>query len=124
VEAGTSSPRLDCYGSRSARIVEPVLRANVVRPPGGERCPVVLSIHPYGKDNLPTRRGKRWTYSFQYTFCVNPSRHRLIAGTRPIDGLLRRPLAGTMCPTNSLRTRHSKDPWATHSAASGESRCP
>ena len=25
-----------------------------------------------------------------------------------------------MCPTNSIRTRHSQGLWATHSAASGE----
>ena len=34
--------------------------------------PVVLSIHPYGKDELPTRRGKRWTYSLQYRVIRQP----------------------------------------------------
>ena len=48
-----------------------VLRINVFRKDNGAR-PVVLSIHPYGKDNLPTRRGKRWTYSFQYRIMRQP----------------------------------------------------
>ena len=43
-----------------------VLRVNVFRPPGGEAHPVLLSAHPYGKDNLPARRGNRWRYSVQY----------------------------------------------------------
>jgi hypothetical protein len=60
-----------------------VLRANVVRPPGGERYPVVLSIHPYGKDNLPTRRGKRWTYSFQYHVLRQPEPASLDRGNPP-----------------------------------------
>ena len=48
-----------------------VLRINVFRKNDGAR-PVVLSIHPYGKDNLPTRRGKRWTYSLQYRVLRQP----------------------------------------------------
>ncbi|MGA9359712.1 MAG: hydrolase, partial [Mycobacterium sp.] len=48
-----------------------VLRINVFRKDGDAR-PVVLSIHPYGKDNLPTRRGKRWTYSLQYRVIRQP----------------------------------------------------
>ena len=35
-----------------------VLRVNVFRPSGGDRLPVILSAHPYGKDALP-RRGPR-----------------------------------------------------------------
>jgi putative CocE/NonD family hydrolase len=31
-----------------------------------------VSIHPYGKDELPTRRGKRWTYSMQYRILRQP----------------------------------------------------
>ncbi|MGO9692750.1 MAG: CocE/NonD family hydrolase [Mycobacterium sp.] len=34
--------------------------------------PVILSIHPYGKDNLPRRRGKRWTFSKQYRMIRQP----------------------------------------------------
>jgi putative CocE/NonD family hydrolase len=43
-----------------------ILRANVFRPPGQIGRPVVLSAHPYGKDQLPTRRHGRWTFSPQY----------------------------------------------------------
>jgi uncharacterized protein len=49
-----------------------VLRVNVFRPPGGNRHPVVLSAHPYGKDNLPARRDNRWTYSRQYQVLRQP----------------------------------------------------
>ena len=48
-----------------------VLRINVFRKDDRAR-PVVLSIHPYGKDALPTRRGKRWTYSLQYRVIRQP----------------------------------------------------
>jgi uncharacterized protein len=48
------------------------LRANVFRRPGDARRPVILSIHPYGKDNLPRRRRGRWTYSFQYRILRQP----------------------------------------------------
>lgn len=48
------------------------LRANVFRTDDNNRRPVVLSIHPYGKDNLPRRRGRRWTYSFQYRILRQP----------------------------------------------------
>src|SRR5947199_2860460 len=43
-----------------------VLRINAYRKPGDVPRPVILSIHPYGKDNLPRRRGKKWTFSVQY----------------------------------------------------------
>jgi predicted acyl esterase len=43
-----------------------VLRVNVVLPTGGGRFPVLMSAHPYGKDNLPTRRGRRWRVPAQY----------------------------------------------------------
>jgi uncharacterized protein len=36
------------------------LRVNVVLPPGDGRFPVLMSAHPYGKDNLPRRRGRGW----------------------------------------------------------------
>lgn len=32
-----------------------ILRANLFLPPGGGRHPVLISFHPYGKDNLPRR---------------------------------------------------------------------
>jgi predicted acyl esterase len=50
-----------------------VLRANVIRPPSGSARPVILAIHPYGKDNLPTRRGNRWTFSMQYRMLRQPA---------------------------------------------------
>lgn len=49
-----------------------VLRANVFRADETARLPVILSIHPYGKDNLPTRRRRRWSYSFQYRILRQP----------------------------------------------------
>src|SRR5260370_32701820 len=36
------------------------LRVNVVVPAGAGRFPVLMSAHPYGKDNLPARRGRGW----------------------------------------------------------------
>jgi uncharacterized protein len=49
-----------------------VLRVNVFRKADGVGRPIVLCIHPYGKDNLPARRGKRWTYSRQYRVLRQP----------------------------------------------------
>lgn len=49
-----------------------VLRINVFRDGGEVARPVILSIHPYGKDNLPTRRGKRSTFSVQYRAIRQP----------------------------------------------------
>jgi predicted acyl esterase len=49
-----------------------VLRVNVFRPPDAESCPVVLCAHPYAKDNLPARRGKRWTYAVAYRMLRQP----------------------------------------------------
>ncbi|CAN5853544.1 CocE/NonD family hydrolase [soil metagenome] len=45
-----------------------VLRVNVHRPAGAGPFPVLLCAHPYGKDNLPTkkRRGAGYSVSFQY----------------------------------------------------------
>jgi uncharacterized protein len=42
------------------------LRVNVVRPAGNGPFPVLMSAHPYGKDNLPRRRGGGWSVSFQF----------------------------------------------------------
>lgn len=57
------------------------LRANVFRSPENDRKPVILSIHPYGKDNLPKRRRGRWTYSFQYRILRQPEPIRFSAYT-------------------------------------------
>ena len=53
-----------------------VLRVNVVLPTGGGRFPVLMSAHPYGKDNLPTRRGRRWRVSAQYRILRQTGRVR------------------------------------------------
>jgi predicted acyl esterase len=49
-----------------------VLRINVFRRDGDPARPVILSIHPYGKDNLPKRRGRKWTFSLQYRVLRQP----------------------------------------------------
>lgn len=49
-----------------------VLRINVFRKADAGPRPVILSIHPYGKDNLPKRRGNRWTFSAQYRILRQP----------------------------------------------------
>ena len=48
-----------------------LLRINIFRSDGAAR-PVIVSIHPYGKDELPTRRGKKQTYSMQYHILRQP----------------------------------------------------
>jgi uncharacterized protein len=49
-----------------------VLRVNVYRPQGHGPFPVLLSAHPYGKDNLPKRRKKGWSFSPQYRIMRQP----------------------------------------------------
>ena len=49
-----------------------ILRVNVYRAPGDERRPVIVCAHPYGKDELPVRRGKRWKFSPQYRMLRQP----------------------------------------------------
>ncbi len=48
------------------------LRINVYRKADDVARPVIVSIHPYGKDDLPARRGKRWTFSKQYRMIRQP----------------------------------------------------
>jgi hypothetical protein len=43
-----------------------VLRVNVVLPPGNGPFPVLMSAHPYGKDDLPHRLGRGWQVSIQF----------------------------------------------------------
>ena len=50
-----------------------VLRVNVFRAADAGPRPVIVSAHPYGKDNLPARRGNRWTYSPQYHMLRQPA---------------------------------------------------
>jgi predicted acyl esterase len=52
------------------------LRVNVVLPSGGGRFPVLMSAHPYGKDNLPARRGRGYRVSVQYRMLRQPQRVR------------------------------------------------
>ncbi len=51
-----------------------ILRINVFHAGGDEAVPrpAILSIHPYGKDNLPTRRGNKTTFSVQYRMIRQP----------------------------------------------------
>lgn len=57
------------------------MRANVFRQRDANARPVILSIHPYGKDNLPRRRGSRWTFSVQYRILRQPQQVRFSALT-------------------------------------------
>jgi putative CocE/NonD family hydrolase len=58
-----------------------VLRVNVFRQLDTGARPVILSIHPYDKDNLPKRRGNRWTFSVQYRILRQPRPVRFSALT-------------------------------------------
>lgn len=58
-----------------------VLRVNVFRRSGGAPRPVIVSIHPYGKDDLPTRRRKRWTVPRLYRVLRQPKPVRFSALT-------------------------------------------
>jgi hypothetical protein len=49
-----------------------VLRVNVFHAPDDQRHPVVVCAHPYGKDNLPSRRGNRSSFSPQYRLLRQP----------------------------------------------------
>ena len=48
------------------------LRVNAVLPAGAGPFPVLLSAHPYGKDNLPRRRGRGWRVPFLYRVLRQP----------------------------------------------------
>ncbi len=51
-----------------------LLRTNVFRSHLGDGPkPVIVSAHPYGKDNLPKRHGRWWSYSFQYRILRQPA---------------------------------------------------
>ncbi|OBB67995.1 CocE/NonD family hydrolase [Mycobacterium sp. 852014-50255_SCH5639931] len=58
-----------------------LLRVNVFRQHDSGARPVILSIHPYGKDNLPRRRGNKWTFSMQYRILRQPQPVRFSALT-------------------------------------------
>ena len=63
------------------------LRVNVVLPPGGGPFPVLMSAHPYGKDNLPKRRGRGWRVSVQYRILrqTGPVRFSALTGWEAPD---------------------------------------
>jgi putative CocE/NonD family hydrolase len=70
-----TAPPYDIVTDRDAEVVTrdgTVLRVNVFRAADEDPRPVIVSAHPYGKDNLPARRGKRWTYSVQYHMLRQP----------------------------------------------------
>jgi hypothetical protein len=66
------------------------LRINVIHEGGDVAHPVILSIHPYGKDNLPTRRGRKSTFPMQYRI------------TRQPEAITFSTLTGWLCPRNPL----------------------
>lgn len=49
---------------------------NAVPPAASGRFPVVMSAHPYGKDNLPRRRGRGYRVSAQYRMLRQTSQVR------------------------------------------------
>ncbi len=63
------------------------LRVNVVLPAGGGRFPVLMSAHPYGKDNLPRRRGRGYRVSFLYRILrqTGPVRFSVLTGWEAPD---------------------------------------
>ena len=91
-------PPVDVYkpsaGSLSVRRDLPVvvrdgttLRVNVVLPAGAGPFPVLMSAHPYGKDNLPRRRGRGYRVSFQYRILrqTGPVRFSVLTGWEAPD---------------------------------------
>ncbi len=57
------------------------LRVNVYRPPGGGPFPVILSVHPYGKDALPRRTRRGWRLNFQFRIMNQPSPFQISSET-------------------------------------------
>ncbi len=64
-----------------------VLRANTYRPAGAGAFPVLMSAHPYGKDRLPSRKGRRSVVSFQYRLMnqTGPIEHSTLTGWEAPD---------------------------------------
>jgi predicted acyl esterase len=63
------------------------LRVNVVLPAGEGRFPVLMSAHPYGKDNLPRRRGRVYQVSVLYRILrqTGPVRFSVLTGWEAPD---------------------------------------
>jgi predicted acyl esterase len=64
-----------------------VLRVNVHRPVDGPPAPVLMSAHPYGKDRIPQRKGRRPSIPFQYRMMRPPApiRHSSLTGWEAPD---------------------------------------
>jgi uncharacterized protein len=85
------------------------LRVNVVLPDGDGKFPVLMSAHPYGKDNLPRRRGLGYRVSILYRMLrqTGPVRFSALKGSGaaatqpesdlPVGGVHRR-LPGPVLP--------------------------
>jgi hypothetical protein len=58
-----------------------ILRANVFRPEGDARVPIILSAHPYGKDALPRRSLFGYRAPMMYRIMRQPSRTQISAWT-------------------------------------------
>ncbi|QLL06284.1 CocE/NonD family hydrolase [Mycobacterium vicinigordonae] len=80
--SGVVRPRISITEAPASIVVErdvevptrdgTLLRINAFRMSGDIARPVVLCIHPYGKDELPRRKRKRWTFSRQYRMIRQP----------------------------------------------------
>ncbi len=57
------------------------LRVNVYRPPGEGPFPVIMSVHPYGKDALPRRTRRGWRLNFQFRIMNQPEPVRISSET-------------------------------------------
>ncbi len=54
-----------------------VLRLNLFRPAGDGPFPVVLSAHPYGKDQVPKKKGSGWSINKQFRIMNQPEPLRI-----------------------------------------------
>jgi predicted acyl esterase len=57
------------------------LRVNIYRPPGDGPFPVIMSVHPYGKDILPRRTRRGWRLSFQFRIMNQTEPYRISSET-------------------------------------------
>jgi predicted acyl esterase len=56
---------------------EVTLRLNLFRPAGDGPFPVILSAHPYGKDQVPTKKRGRWSLNPQFRIMNQPEPLRI-----------------------------------------------
>ena len=54
-----------------------VLRLNLFRPAGEGPFPVILSAHPYGKDEVPKKKGGGWSLNKQFRIMNQPEPLRI-----------------------------------------------